>query len=503
MNGVVMAKQAGRLIVASARAPFIAEGSAISRAPGGLVSALLPVMKQLGGTWIAAGNEVDAHAVHESDFRVIAVSIPTETRFAWYTEASSGALWPLAHGFMERCRFRETAFHAYREVNRRVADTIVANAPLRSTVWVHDYQLALVPHFVRTQRSDLTLGFFWHVPWPPDEFFRTLPWRRELMTGLLGADVVGLHVPRYVRAFAAGLRDLDIRHEIEDNSLFIDVNGRSCRVVSCPIGVDVDAWSSLGRRQDVMNKAADLRANMTGDRLLLAVDRVDYAKGILERLEALERLFERSIEARERVTLIQIAVPSRESVPAYRALRERMEAAVGRILGKFGTPNRRPIHLFVRSYEAKELAAFYSAADVAVVTPLRDGMNLVAFEYVATRPAPTGRLVLSELTGAADVLRPAQIVNPYDDDMFDRVLEAAALEEESNLDHERMAALQRAVGNVSLERWTTDFMQNLGRAKRSGLADGDRSRRWRTTTNLEDRDHLEALMDTERSRRSG
>jgi len=498
-----MAKQAGRLIVASARAPFIAEGSTLTRAPGGLVSALLPLMKQLGGMWIAAGNEVDAQAAHGPDFRVLAVSIPSDIRAAWYTDASSGALWPLAHGFMERCRFREAAFHAYCDVNRRVADTIVAKAPLRATVWIHDYQLALVPQFVRAQRPDLTLGFFWHVPWPADEFFRTLPWRRDLMTGLLGADVIGLHVPRYVRAFAAALRDLDLNYEFDGTSLLVPTDGRLCRIVACPIGVDVDAWSKLGRCADVVSKAAELRANVTGDRLLLAVDRFDYAKGIVERLEAFERLLERSAEARERVTLIQIAVPSRESVAAYRALRERVEAITGRIVGRFGTPTRVPLHLFSRSYETRELAAFYLAADVAVVTPLRDGMNLVAFEYAATRPSPTGRLLLSELAGAADILREAQIVNPYDDDAFDRALEMTALAAESELDQQRMSAVQRTVASMSLERWTSNFMLHLERAKRAISVEDPRSRSWRTSTNLDERSHPEGLTKTELRHRSG
>lgn len=498
-----MAKQAGRLIVASARAPFIAEGSTLIRAPGGLVSALLPLMNRVGGTWIAAGNEIDARAAHGPEFRVLAVSIPTDIRAAWYTDAASGALWPLAHGFMERCRFRETAFQAYSEVNRRIADTIVAKAPLRATVWIHDYQLALVPRFVRAQRPDLTLGFFWHVPWPADEFFRTLPWRRELMAGLLGADVIGLHVPRYVRAFAAGLRALDIGYEFDGNSLFVSVDGRTSRIVPCPLGVDVEMWSTWGRCADVITKAADLRANVTGERLLLAVDRFDYSKGIVERLEAFERLLERSEEARQRVTLIQIAVPSRESVPAYRVLRERVEAVAGRISGRFGTPNRVPLHLFSRSYEPRELAAFYVAADVAVVTPLRDGMNLVAFEYAATRSSPTGRLLLSELAGAADVLRDAEILNPYDDDAFDRALETAALTTESEVDHQRMIALQRSVAEMSLERWTSNFMHYLDRAKRSTSVEEQVVRSRSTSTILDERDHPEARAQTELRHRSG
>jgi trehalose 6-phosphate synthase/phosphatase len=504
MNGVVMAKQAGRLIVVSSRAPFIEENAGISRAPGGLVSALLPLMKRAGGTWIAAGNEHDANATHEAEFRVLAISIPPEIRAAWYAGASTEALWPLAHGFLEHCRFRQFAAQAYREVNQRVADTIVANAPLRGTAWIHDYQLAMVPQMVRAQRADLTLGFFWHVPWPADEFFRALPWRRDLIEGLLGADVVGLHVPRYVHSLAAALRGLDIPYEIEGNSVVVSTNGRSCRFMACPIGVDVDAWSRWGHKADVLEQAAGLRKHLSGSRLLLAVDRIDYSKGIVPRLEAFERLLERSAEAREKVTLVQIAVPSRESVSAYRDLRERVEATVGRILGKFGTPTRTPLHLFARSYEAEELAAFYLAADVALVTPLRDGMNLVAFEYVATRPAPTGRLLLSELTGAADVLRDAWIVNPYDEDALDRALETAALSPESDADARRMVALQRTVTEMSLDRWTSNFMQHLERAKRS---DGSRSeprvRSWLGSTNPESKNPHEILGKLEPRRRSG
>lgn len=466
-----MAKQAGRLIVVSARAPFVSEGSSISRAPGGLVSALLPLMHRARGTWIAAGNDQDANSSCPEDFRVISVAIPSDTRAAWYSGASTGGLWPLAHGFMERCRFRQHDARAYRQVNRRVADVVIATAPLRGTVWIHDYQLALVPQLVREQRSDLTLGFFWHVPWPAAEFFRALPWRKDLVEGILGADVVGLHVPRYVNAFAAALCDLGIAYDVDGGDLVVPATNHACRIVACPIGIDVETWSTLARSAEIQSKSAMWRAQLSGSRLLLAVDRFDYTKGIVERLEAFERLLESSVEARERATLVQIAVPSRESVVAYRALRERVERTVGRILGRFGTPIRRPIHLFARSYEAEDLAAFYLAADVAVVTPLRDGMNLVAFEFVATRSVPTGRLLLSELTGAADVFRGAWLVNPYDEDAFDAALANATLAVETNVDTKRMSKLRQIVGDTSLDRWTSNFMAHLEQATRPRVSD--------------------------------
>ncbi len=466
-----MAKQPSRLVVVSARAPFVREEAGISRAPGGLVSVLLPLMRWSGGTWIAAGNEQDAWGSGDAGFRVVAASIPTELRAAWYADASTSALWPLAHGFIERCRFRDDAMRAYREVNRRIAELAAAHAPLRGTVWIHDYQLALVPQFVRALRPDLTVGFFWHVPWPSAEFFRALPWRHQLVAGILGADVVGLHVPRYLEAFAEALRTLGFSYDIEGSELVVQQQNHVCRVVACPVGIDAAAWSALGQDTDVQAKARSLRVDLSGSRLLLAVDRFDYVKGIVERLEAFERLLEGSVDARERATFVQIAVPSRDQVPAYRELRSRVEATVGRILGRFGTPIRHPVHLFVRSFESAELAAFYQAADVAIVTPLRDGLNLVACEYVATQQLPRGRLLLSEMAGVADVLEGAWFVNPYDPDALHAALSSATLAPETDADRTRMDRLRQKVFEMSLDHWTSKFLQHFELAERNAFED--------------------------------
>ncbi|MDC3960352.1 alpha,alpha-trehalose-phosphate synthase (UDP-forming) [Polyangium jinanense] len=456
-----MKTRSPRLVIVSARAPFVRTGSGIVRAPGGLISALLPLMRRSRGTWIATGADREACDTSELPFRVRALALPSEIRSAWYAGASNGALWPLSHGFGEVCRFRAEQARAYFEVCRAAADAAAEYALPGGVVWVHDYQLALVPALLRARRPDLTIGFFWHIPWPASDSLRVLPWASELIEGVLGADLVGLHVPRYVRAFRDALDELGIAYVNDGESIVVPRGARHTRIEAWPIGVDVDGWASLGRDETVAAEAARITADLGGGRVLLSVDRMDYAKGIVERLEAFERLLEQNAEARERVTLVQIGVPSRETVPAYRELRQRIEATVGRIQGRFGGPRRKPVHLFARTFDSTELAAYYLAADAAIVTPKRDGMNLVAFEYVATRPRPNGRLLLSTTAGAADVLTEAHLVNPYDEEGLTSAIEDVALAPETASDIARMAALQARVSQLSVETWASGFLARL------------------------------------------
>lgn len=451
-----------RLVIVSARAPFVCTPNGIVRAPGGLISALLPLMRRSRGTWIATGADHDACDASELPFRVRALAIPAATRSAWYAGASNGALWPLSHGFLEVCHFRAEQARAYLDVCRAAADAAAENAPPGAVVWVHDYQLACVPALLRAQRPDLTIGFFWHIPWPAADLLRVLPWASELVEGLLGADLVGLHVPRYVRAFRDVLDELGVAYVNDGEGLVVPRGARHARIEAWPIGIDVAGWEALGRDDQVAAEAAQIKADLGGGRVLLSVDRMDYAKGIVERIEAFERLLERSAEARERVTLVQIGVPSRETVPAYRDLRQHIEAAVGRIQGRFGSARRKPVHLFARSFESTELAAYYLAADAVLVTPKRDGMNLVAFEYVATRPSPSGRLLLSTTAGAADVLPEAHLVNPYDEEALVSAIEHVALAPEMASDGARMAALKARVSRLSVEGWASGFLARLG-----------------------------------------
>jgi trehalose 6-phosphate synthase len=456
------AASSSRLVIVAARAPFVAGPAGLTRAPGGLVSALLPLVRRTRGAWIAAGCDHDASEASELSFRVRALVIDPETRARWYAGACNGALWPLAHGFLERCHFRAQEFGAYLDVNRAAAEAADAMAPPQGTVWVHDYQLGLVPALLRARRPDLRIGFFWHIPWPAAEWLRVLPWAQELLHGVLGADLVGFHVPRYVRALRDMLVELGVPHVDDGEGIVARTDARTTRIEPHPIGVEVERWARLARDEDVQREADALRASLGAERVLLAVDRLDYAKGIVERLEAFERMLERSPEARARVTLVQIGVPSRESCHGYRELRSRVEAAVGRIQGRFGAPGRAPVHLLEHSFAPRELAVYYAAADAALVTPMRDGMNLVAFEYVAARPRPSGRLLLSTTAGAADVLVEAHVVNPYDADGLSRAIEDVALAPETPTDAARMAALQARVAAMPVDAWVDRFLARLG-----------------------------------------
>jgi len=456
-----MPKRDSRMVIVSARAPFVSGPNGLERAPGGLVSAVLPLMRRARGAWIAAGTEKDASEASEPSFKVHALSASSETRAGWYGGASNGALWPLSHGFLEHCRFRADDFRAYLEVNQATAARAAEAAPEGSTVWVHDYQLALVPALLRAQRPDLRIGFFWHIPWPAAEHLRALPWAAQLVEGMLGADLVGLHVPRYVRAFRDILGELGIPHAAEGDALVARHGGRAARIASFPIGIDVERWLQLGKDPEIIAEAERLRAQLGGARLLVSVDRMDYSKGIVERLEAIERMLERHPETHGRVCFVQIGVPSRESVEAYRDLRQRIESTVGRIQGRFGTLEWTPVHLFARSFAPRDLAPLYMAADAALVTPMRDGMNLVAFEYVAARQKPNGRLLLSSTAGAADILSEAHLVNPYDEDGLVEAITSAVLSGDTPEDSERMVALKGKVEGLRVDAWVDHFLAQL------------------------------------------
>jgi trehalose 6-phosphate synthase len=461
MDGLTMAKRDSKMVIVSARAPFVSGPSGLTRAPGGLVSAVLPLVRSARGAWIAAGTEKDASEASEPSFKVQAIKIDAETRAGWYGGASNGALWPLSHGFLEHCRFRSDDFRAYREVNEAVAKAAAESAPEGSTVWAHDYQLALVPALLRAMRPDLRIGFFWHIPWPAAELLRALPWAAELVEGMLGADLVGLHVPRYVRAFRDILGELGIPHAEEGDAIVARHGGRAARIGSFPIGIDIERWTQLANDPEMLAEAERLKAQLGGARLLVSVDRMDYSKGIVERLEAIERMLERHPETHGRVCFVQIGVPSRESVEAYRELRQRIESTVGRIQGRFGTLAWKPVHLFARSLDPRVLAPFYMAADAALVTPMRDGMNLVAFEYVAARAKPNGRLLLSSTAGAADILSEANLVNPYDEDGLVEAITSAVLSPETSEDSERMVALKNKVLGLRVDAWVDNFLTQL------------------------------------------
>jgi alpha,alpha-trehalose-phosphate synthase [UDP-forming] len=459
------------LIVVANRLPvvYIDEGADAGwqRSAGGLVSALEPALAGRSATWIGwsghVGEDSEPTLPDELDgLGIVGVPLTDEQVEQFYEGFSNGALWPLYHDVVVSPAYHRPEFVAYREVNAIFAAKVAELAPDDGTVWIHDYQLQLVPRMLRDLRPDLTIGFFLHIPFPPVELFAQLPWRRQILEGLLGANLVGFQTRDGALNFLAATRRLlgldpggdrvDVPHE--DGQ-------RSVRVGAFPIGIDAQGFDAMARTPEVQARAQQIRDEMGGFPLLfLGVDRLDYTKGIDVRLRAFsEALAEGLLEASE-VTMLQVAIPSRENVDEYQIIRDEVELLVGRINGDLGRVGDPAIHYLHQSVSREELVAMYVAADVLLVTPLRDGMNLVAKEYVASRTNDTGAAVLSEFTGAAEQLQEAFIVNPYDIEGLKRTLASVVASSPEELAR-RMQALRANVFEDDVDRWVRTFLATL------------------------------------------
>jgi trehalose 6-phosphate synthase len=431
------------------------------RSPGGLVSALQPIARRSDGAWVGwtggAGSAPEPFDLDGMYLRPVPLS--AEDIDLYYEGQSNSTIWPLFHDAVEQPTHRRAWRVAYEAVNRRFAEAAAEVAGPGATVWVHDYQLLLVPAMLRTLRPDLRIGFFLHIPFPPVELFMQLPRRAELLRGLLGADLVGFQRPLAAQNFlqlAARLLGLD------PGADHVEYEGRTITARAFPISIDVTEIEELAADPAVQAKAQQLRKELGGERrILLGVDRLDYTKGIEQRLEAYGELLAEDALSNDDVVLVQVATPSRMRVLEYQQLRERVEREVGRINGEFGDVGRIPVHYLFQSRDRDELVALYLAADVMLVTPLRDGMNLVAKEYVAARTDEQGALVLSEFTGAAAELDKAFLINPYDSEDIKRaILEALAAgpDELSS----RMRPMRAQIETYDLNRWAKDFLEALG-----------------------------------------
>jgi len=426
---------------------------------GGLTTALDPVMQRTGGTWVAWGEKYpEIRQVqlpqHDPKYTVERVPLSEDEVSAYYHGFSNSALWPMSHYSLERVHYRAEEWAAYRRINERFAEAAAAHYREGDVFWVQDYQLALVPGLLRERFPQARIGFFWHIPWPAQDVFRTLPWDEEILRGILGADLIGMHTGPYVRHFQdACQRTLDA--EITPGTVTVD--GRTVRVEARPIGIDVDTFEEIARRPETVLAAGRLRENLR-TMMLLAIDRLDYTKGIPERLEAFAAFLERHPEQRGRVTLVQVAVPSREAVDAYAQLRSQVEGLVGRINGQFGADGWTPVHYNYRGLNREELVAHYRAADAMLVTPLRDGLNLVAKEFAAC--SEDGVLLLSRFAGAAGEMPGAIPVNPYDVDGLSgslvRALSMPLAEKKA-----RLQTLKAGLRASDLRAWTADFLRDL------------------------------------------
>ena len=431
------------------------------RSPGGLVSALQPVVRQMRGAWVgwtgSAGEAPDPFDIDGMHLRPVPLSAEEIDRY--YEGQSNGTIWPLFHDLVEQPTHRRDWRQAYEAVNRRFARAAAEVAAPDATVWVHDYQLLLVPAMLRELRPDVRIGFFLHIPFPPVELFMQLPRRRELLKGLLGADLVGFQGALAAQNF---LRLTRLLLGLEPKEDRVEVDGRTVVARAFPISIDVTEVDRLAADPAVQERARQLRTELGGDRrLLLGVDRLDYTKGIEQRLEAYHDLLTDGEISNDDVVLVQVATPSRQRIAQYQQLRERVERAVGRTNGEFGDVGRAPVHYLFQSFGRAELVALYLAADVMLVTPLRDGMNLVAKEFVAARRDEQGALVLSEFTGAAAELDDAFLINAHDtDDVKRGILEA--LNADSRDLAARMRPMREQVRAHDIDYWARDFLEVLG-----------------------------------------
>ena len=388
----------------------------------------------------------------------------------YYEGFSNSTLWPLYHDVIVKPVYNRQWWDRYVETNRRFAEATCRAAATGATVWVQDYQLQLVPSMLRELRADLTIGFFMHIPFPPIELFMQLPWRTEIIRGLLGADLVGFQLADAAQNFLFLSRRLagaeTSRASVGVRSRFgeVQVGSRRVRVGAFPISIDSAELAAKARDREIRARVKKIRSELGHPRkILLGVDRLDYTKGIDIRLEAFSELLTEGRAKRDDTVLVQLATPSRERVDSYRALRSEIEQQVGRINGEYGEVGHPVVHYLHRTVSRDELVAFYVAADVMLVTALRDGMNLVAKEYIACHSDLDGALVLSEFTGAATELRQAYLTNPHDLEGVKDAIEAA-LNQAPEEGIRRMRAMRRQVLTHDVDRWARAFLEALSEA---------------------------------------
>lgn len=461
-------RQGGRLLIVSNRLPVsvttIGGDAAVTRSVGGLAAGLRAPHARDDSVWIGwpgpledlVPAERDAVARQLKAMRIVPIELTSDEVRSYYDHLCNAVLWPICHDRLDQLPLRVSGWDAYESVNARFADAVAAEYRPGDLIWVHDYHLMRLPALLRQRLPDARIGFFLHVPFPNPEVFFAVPKRRWLVEGLLGADVVGFHTRRWRGHFTAALRRL-LGIEMDADAT-IGYEGRRVALGIFPIGVDAADLAERSSWRDVTAECLNLRT--PGQRLIVGVDRLDYSKGIPRRLLAFERLLIEHPEWREHVRLIQAAVPTRTRVRAYRRLRRGVNALVGRINGRFATPSWTPVQYIYRSLPETTLHALYRAADVMLVTPLRDGMNLVAKEFVACRSDEGGVLILSEFAGAADEMTDALIVNPYDIDGVAEAMQRALTMDRAER-RRRLSALRARIHANDVHHWASSFLDSL------------------------------------------
>jgi trehalose 6-phosphate synthase/phosphatase len=464
-----------RLVVVSNRIPIsfrrqdgklLAEPSA-----GGLISALEPVLRRHGGMWIGNAGTEDSPELHEQlelasangNFRYVPITLTEEEHAKYYEGFSNEVLWPLFHDLQSLCHFDPEYWDFYDRVNRKFAEAISATAEQTDTIWVQDYQLLRVAHALRERRPNAVISFFLHIPFPPPDIFAKLPWRGEVLKGLLDYDFIGMQTARDEHNFTASVRSFVPGAKVTrrgDQKRIVTARGAT-RIRAIPISIDFKDFAEAANSKAVVERVQDIR-NQTADmEIAIGVDRLDYTKGIPERMRAFRPFLRLHPQFRRKLTFIQVVVPSREGIVGYQDLLSDIERLVSAINGEFAEPGWTPIQYMHRSVSRDELLALYRSASIALVTPLKDGMNLVAKEYCAAHVDNRGVLILSEFAGAMPELRIGAIaVHPYDEVGIAEALRQA-LEMPDSERRKRMLRMRRQIGQFDILRWRDQIFQQI------------------------------------------
>ena len=431
---------------------------------GGVGATLLRLLERHGGLWIAWSGARDSPArmmmppAHPR-FAMVFPKLTERDILSYYWGMCNRGLWPLMHFMTPNCHFDTGQWKSYCHVNRVFAATAQSVSARYDVAWVQDFHLALVPALMRERDPGKPIGLFWHVPWPPEQLFRIFPWRRELLAGMLGSDLIGFHTRMYVKHFIDSCERI-YGAEVDRATGEISHDGRITRAGAFPLGIPADYFRELSATDAVRSHARRIRRMLRTPTVVLGVDRLDYTKGVIERLLGFERFLELNPQYRRKVTLVLIAVPSRTKVAGYAALKRELDETVGRVVGRFSSEGHVPIRYLYTQFDAEELVAYYQAADIALLTPLRDGMNLVAKEFVASQLGDSAVLILSEFAGAAEELAEALLVNPYSIDQI-----AARLKEAVEMPlcerQARLKRLRKRVERNDLAFWSGEFLRAL------------------------------------------
>ncbi len=486
-----MSNEKSDLVIVYHREPYeeVMENGVLVRRENKSPNGIVPTLKSFfghvdQGSWIAWKQAEDPSAPDferiveisddYGDYRVSRLTLSPEQVRSFYHVTSKEALWPVLHAFRERYNYDPVDWPTFREVNYAFAQAAAQEASDGATIWVHDYNLWLVPEYLRQMKPDAKIGFFHHTPFPGPDIFNALPWRREIVSSLLQCDVVGFHIPRYAQNFAAvceSMFDIDAVERIKVESadaqirpalselktpVALTYEGRRVRIVATPVGIDVDFVEDRVNSSETNDLEKRIAAELAGKRLLLSVSRTDYTKGGAELLNAYERLLERRPELHGEVRLMLVSVSSNSGMAVYEQVQQEIEGLAGRINATFATFNWQPVHLMSTPVPFQELAAFYGQADVCWITPLADGLNLVAKEFVAARTDGGGALVLSEFAGVSVELPHAVLCNPFSTRAMDHAIDQA-LDMPEDERRQRMSAMREVVRNHTIADWADDL----------------------------------------------